>query len=117
MAIRTRLYNKLGAHRARQMLAANFPGGSARGEIKRRIITLAEKGETKSAALSQVIDDIVAELISASQAVLDKAPPMVDPREELKEMKEKIGEELVEENAKLLEAQNAKNAQEEAAEE
>ena len=74
VAIRTRLYDKLGARRARQMLAANFPGGSARGEIKRRIITLAEKGETKSAAQSAVIDKIVEELVEASNETLDKAP-------------------------------------------
>ena len=109
VAIRTRLYDKLGAHRARQMLAANFSGGSARGEIKRRIVSLAEKGETKSAALAEVIEQIVAELVSASETVLNKAPPMVDPREELKEMKEKIGEELVAENAKILEAQKHKD--------
>ncbi len=92
VAIRTRLYAKLGAHRARQMLAANFPGGSARGEIKRRIMALAEKGETKSAALKEVIDQIVSELAEASQSVLDKAPPMSDPREELTEMKDQISE-------------------------
>ena len=92
VAIRTRLYAKLGAHRARQMLAANFPGGSARGEIKRRIMELAEKGETKSAALKEVIDQIVSELAEASQSVLDKAPPMSDPREELTEMKDQISE-------------------------
>jgi len=92
VAIRTRLYAKLGAHRARQMLAANFPGGSARGEIKRRIMELAEKGETKSAALKEVIEQIVSELAEASQSVLDKAPPMSDPREELTEMKDQISE-------------------------
>lgn len=73
VAIRTRLYNKLGASRARQMLAANFPGGSARGEIKRRVLMMAEKGEIRSAALSQVIDSIVEELIEAS-AVKLKTP-------------------------------------------
>ncbi len=72
VAIRTRLYDKLGAGRARQMLAANFPGGSARGEIKRRIISLAEKGETKSAAQSAVIDKIVEELVEASNEAFDK---------------------------------------------
>ena len=92
VAIRTRLYKRLGAHRARQMLAANFPGGSARGEIKRRIITLAEKGETKAAALSAVVEQIVDELTAASNTVLDKAPPMVDPREELGEMKDKMND-------------------------
>lgn len=74
VAIRNRLYNKLGAGRARQMLAANFPGGSARGEIKRRVMMLAEKGEVRSAALSQVIEDIVKELIEASVTKLDKSP-------------------------------------------
>lgn len=70
VAIRNRLYNKLGAGRARQMLAANFPGGSARGEIKRRVMMLAEKGEVRSAAVSQVIQDIVNELIDASMTKL-----------------------------------------------
>lgn len=71
VAIRSRLYNKLGAHRARQMLAANFPSGSARAEIKRRIIALAEKGETRSSALSQVVEDIVMELVKASEKRLE----------------------------------------------
>ncbi len=84
VAIRTRLYDILGAHRARQMLAANFPGGSARGEIKRRIIDLAEKGETRSAALSTVIDTIVKELVEASKTTLNKTPPETDPRAHMK---------------------------------
>ncbi len=66
VAIRNRLYTKLGAARARQMLAVNFPGGSARGEIKRRVIMMSEKGEARSIAVSQVIQDIVNELIDAS---------------------------------------------------
>lgn len=74
VAIRSRLYQKLGASRARQMLAVNFPGGSARGEIKRRVMMLAEKGEVRSAAVSQVIEDIVQELIDASVTKLDKNP-------------------------------------------
>ena len=53
VAIRNRLYAKLGAGRARQMLALNFPGGSARTEIKRRVMMLAEKGEIRSAAVSR----------------------------------------------------------------
>jgi intracellular multiplication protein IcmB len=71
VAIRSRLYTKLGSHRARQMLAANFPSGSARAEIKRRIISLAEKGETRSSALSQVIEDIVTELVNVSEKKMD----------------------------------------------
>ena len=74
VSIRTRLYEQLGAHRARQMLAANFPGGSARGEIKRRIMSSAEKGERRSDALSAVIDQIVGELVEASNTSLNKVP-------------------------------------------
>lgn len=84
VAIRTRLYNTLGAHRARQMLAANFPGGSARGEIKRRIMMLAEEGKTRSAAVNEVIESIVEELISASNTRLDKSPDPEEPRVHLK---------------------------------
>ena len=76
VAIRTRLYERLGAHRARQMLAANFPGGSARGEIKRRIMMMADQEQTRSAALSEIIDGIVEELYQASDSALNKVPPM-----------------------------------------
>jgi intracellular multiplication protein IcmB len=91
VAIRSRLYSKLGAHRARQILAANFPSGSARNEIKRRIISLSEKGEARSAALGQVIEDIVTQLIDASDKRLDSRaedlppiPPQVAPPAEEK---------------------------------
>lgn len=67
VAIRNRLYDRLGAARARQMLAANFPGGSARNEIKRRVIAMSEKGELRSAVVSKVIEAIVEELVDASQ--------------------------------------------------
>lgn len=73
VAIRNRLYTKLGAARARQMLAVNFPGGSARGEIKRRVIMMSEKGEARSIAVSQVIQDIVNELIEASMTKMSGA--------------------------------------------
>lgn len=76
VSIRNRLYSKLGAGRARQMLAVNFPGGSARGEIKRRVMMLAEKGEVRSAAISQVIQEIVTELIDASTSKLDRNPDL-----------------------------------------
>ena len=86
VAIRNRLYSKLGAARARQMLAVNFPGGSARGEIKRRVTMLSEKGEARSAAVSQVIDDISNELIEASLSRLDRRPedeaPEAEPHSE-----------------------------------
>ncbi len=68
VAIRTRLYKKLGAGRARQLLAAAFPGGSARSELKRRILMRSENGEGKGAATSVVIEEIVDELIRAHAA-------------------------------------------------
>ena len=72
VAIRSRLYDRLGASVARRILAANFPGGSARGEIKRRIMALSEKGDTQSASLNKVIETIVEELVAAGQNSLNK---------------------------------------------
>lgn len=68
VAIRTRLYGKLGAGRARQVLATAFPGGSARTEIKRRVLLKGDQeGESKSALTGAVIDEIVEELVTHSQ--------------------------------------------------
>lgn len=67
VAIRNRLYTRLGALRARQMLAASFPGGSARAEIKRRVYARSEKGEVHAAATGAVIEEIVEELVLASE--------------------------------------------------
>jgi intracellular multiplication protein IcmB len=64
VAIRNRLYNKLGAGRARQMLAAMFPGGSARNEIKRRVLMRAAAGEARGAAVSAVVEEIVDEMVA-----------------------------------------------------
>jgi intracellular multiplication protein IcmB len=67
VAIRNRLYTRLGAGMARQMLAANFPGGSARTEIKRRVMMRSEKSaDGKSALTSAVIDEIVEELVEGA---------------------------------------------------
>ncbi|HEY8963174.1 MAG TPA: type IV secretion protein IcmB, partial [Alphaproteobacteria bacterium] len=66
VSIRNRLYDRLGARRARQLLASNFPGGSARSEIKRRVFTRAEGGETQTAAVSAVIEEIVEGLVKQS---------------------------------------------------
>ncbi len=66
VSIRNRLYGRIGAGRARQMLAATFPGGSARNEIKRRILMRAAAGEARGAAVSAVIEDIVDELAGAA---------------------------------------------------
>ncbi len=67
VAIRNRLYARLGAGRGRQMLSASFPGGSARSEIKRRVFALAESGKAQSAATSAVIEQIVEEMVALSQ--------------------------------------------------
>ena len=67
VAIRNRLYNILGAGRARQMLAATFPGGSARNEIRRRVLANSEKGEARAAMISAIIEEIVQELIEESK--------------------------------------------------
>lgn len=67
VAIRSRLYTKLGASRARQMLAAAFPGGSARSEIKRRIMSMSESENSEAATSSVIIEEIVAEIIKASE--------------------------------------------------
>jgi intracellular multiplication protein IcmB len=61
--IRSRLYAKFGAGRARQMLAVSFPGGSARNELKRRVLIKADSGDSKAAAMSAIIDELVEELI------------------------------------------------------
>lgn len=60
--LRTRLYNKIGAARARRLLAMFFQGGSARQEIRRRVISRTERGEIESGATSVVIDEIAAEI-------------------------------------------------------
>ena len=88
VAIRTRLYDKLGAHRARQMLAVNFPSGSARNEIRRRVVAQTEKGEMRSAALKQVIEDIVAEMVEASGTKMNLTPESIQAQQE-KERQEK----------------------------
>lgn len=73
VAIRTRLYARMGAGRARKMLATAFPGGSARSEIKRRVLVMSEKDAGPKAALaSAVIDEIVEELIRRSEEAAEE---------------------------------------------
>lgn len=74
VAIRSRLYARIGAGRARQLLAANFPGGSARSEIKRRVMMKSESDtDSKSAMTSAVIEEIVNDLVeSAKKADMDE---------------------------------------------
>ncbi|MDB2682765.1 type IV secretion protein IcmB [Alphaproteobacteria bacterium] len=72
VAIRNRLYEKLGASRARTMLAATYPGGSARSDIRRRVISKAEGGEARKAMISAVIEEIVDEIVEASKLRRDE---------------------------------------------
>ncbi len=62
--LRKRLYVALGANRARHTLAQFFPGGSARQEIRRRVVMRTEKGEIESGATSVVIEELGRELIA-----------------------------------------------------
>ena len=70
VAIRNRLYARLGAGQARRLLAANFPGGSARSEIRRRVADLAEKGEMDKASVSAVIEAMVDDMVISVQKEL-----------------------------------------------
>ena len=71
VAIRNRLYARLGASQARRLLAANFPGGSARTEIRRRVNELADAGKTEEASIGNVIDKIANEMIQSTQVRLE----------------------------------------------
>jgi intracellular multiplication protein IcmB len=64
VAVRTQLYGKLGAIRARRVLASVYPGGSARPDIKRRVAAMVDSGEVESGATTAVIAAIVAELVT-----------------------------------------------------
>jgi len=73
VAIRNRLYAKLGAGLARKMLAAAFPGGSARNEIKRRVLMKSEsEKESRTALTSAVIEEIVEELVKRAEAAAEE---------------------------------------------
>ncbi len=67
VAIRNRLYSRLGAGRARQMLSAQYPGGSARGEIRRRVLAKADDGDSRQAMISAIVEEIVDEIVEASK--------------------------------------------------
>jgi intracellular multiplication protein IcmB len=68
VGIRNRLYARLGAGRARVMLATTYPGGSARGEIRRRVLARSEEGDSRQAMISAIIEEIVEEIVAASKA-------------------------------------------------
>jgi intracellular multiplication protein IcmB len=63
VALRRRLYTRLGANQARQILAASFPAGSARSEIKRRVDMYADQNDTKKAMASYVTEEIAEEMV------------------------------------------------------
>lgn len=69
VAIRNRLYARLGADRARQILAQQYPGGSARRDIRRRVTAMIDRGEVESAATNTVIEQIVTELTTAATGI------------------------------------------------
>jgi len=66
--LRTRLYDALGAPRARQILSKFFPGGSARQEIRRRVVQRTEKGNLEAASTSLVISELAEEMIKTVRA-------------------------------------------------
>ncbi len=70
--IRTRMYQLLGAGRARQMLSSRFPGGSARDEIRRRVLAKSEDGEARGAMISSIIEELVQEMVEESKKAQDK---------------------------------------------
>ena len=72
VSIRNRLYAVLGASRARQMLASRFPGGSARNEIRRRVLANSEGGNSRQAMISGVIEEIVHEMVEESKSIHEK---------------------------------------------
>jgi len=73
VAIRNRLYSKLGAGVARKILATAFPGGSARSDIKRRVMMKSEsEKESRTALTSAVIEEIVAELVRKAEIAAEE---------------------------------------------
>lgn len=68
VAIRNRLYAKLGAGRARQVLSSENPGGSARNEIRRRMLARSEDGnDGRAQMISAIIEEIVDEMVEVSK--------------------------------------------------
>jgi intracellular multiplication protein IcmB len=78
VALRNKLYIKLGAARARRLLAMFFQGGSARSEIRRRIVARTEGGDTNdaSSSTSAVIEEIIEEISAYALAEQKQAAGM-----------------------------------------
>jgi intracellular multiplication protein IcmB len=73
VALRTRLYTGLGAMHARQILAKFHPSGSARQEIRRRVVMRVEKGDIEVGSTSAVIEEMANELISYARSEMLKS--------------------------------------------
>ncbi|MDD3182969.1 MAG: type IV secretion protein IcmB [Alphaproteobacteria bacterium] len=69
--LRLRLYEALGAPKARSLLARFFPGGSARQEIRRRVIQRSEKSSGEAASTAVIIHEMTEELIRISRETKD----------------------------------------------
>ena len=67
VAIRSRLYQRIGGAKARRVLARAYPRGSARADLRRRITLRTEAGEVENAALGIVIDEMVEEMIRLAE--------------------------------------------------
>jgi intracellular multiplication protein IcmB len=70
--LRTTLYEAIGASLARQTLGKFFPGGSARQEIRRRVVLRTEKGEVESGATGAIIAELAKELIAHAHSDASK---------------------------------------------
>lgn len=68
VALRNKLYNKLGAARARRLLAMFFQGGSARQEIRRRVVARTESGSGDTGSTSAVLEEIANEIAAYALA-------------------------------------------------
>lgn len=62
-ALRGRLYEILGPVEARRRLSRRFPGGSAKGEIERRLAVAMERGRSEEGAQEGVVEELVKELV------------------------------------------------------
>jgi intracellular multiplication protein IcmB len=72
VALRNKLYARLGAARARRLLAMFFQAGSARQEIRRRIVARTESGmggesSSTSAVLEEISNEIAAYALAEQQ--------------------------------------------------
>lgn len=74
--LRSKLYDALGAPRARSILAKFFPGGSARQEIRRRVVQRSEKMGGEAASTSAIINEMANELIR----IVHEANTREDPK-------------------------------------